>query len=48
VHHENGHVEWRFVAVAFSNGSAASVANLARALRTLHGVRSFQLSPARN
>jgi len=48
VQQENGHVEWRFVAFALSKRIAAPVADLARDLRALPGVQSYQLSPARN
>ena len=48
IQQENGHVEWRFVAVAVSKRTAASVGNLARDLMGLPGVESYQLSPARN
>ncbi len=48
IHHEDGHVEWRFVAVAVSRRTAASVGELARDLLAMQGVERYQLSRARN
>jgi putative Mg2+ transporter-C (MgtC) family protein len=48
IHSDNGQLEWRFVAVAVSRGTAAAVPDLARDLVKLPGVVSFQLSPSRN
>jgi putative Mg2+ transporter-C (MgtC) family protein len=48
VHSDNGQLEWRFVAVAVSRGTAVAVPDLARDLVQLPGVVSFQLSPSRN
>jgi len=45
---EQGHSDWRFVAVAFDRSQGASLPSLARTLGAQAGIERFQLSHARN
>jgi putative Mg2+ transporter-C (MgtC) family protein len=45
---ENGHQEWRFVALALSRHSGSPLSELANELAAFEGIDGFQLSHARN